>query len=142
MLTRPFGATFGDVLTKPLEKGGLDFGSTGSSLILFSILACLVTFFPAEAPDGARALIGTPASVALAGGDATTSAYPRLLRIFTGSIAIAVLCGFAAVAMEGSKGLHPAPFLAMAAPCAITPAFSFVAMLPWLLVEPIGFLRR
>jgi uncharacterized membrane-anchored protein len=44
VLTRPFGATFGDVLTKPLEKGGLDFGTIGSSLILFSILACLVTF--------------------------------------------------------------------------------------------------
>jgi uncharacterized membrane-anchored protein len=44
VLTRPFGATFGDVLTKPLEKGGLDFGTLGSSLILFSILACLVTF--------------------------------------------------------------------------------------------------
>lgn len=44
VLTRPFGATFGDVLTKPLEKGGLDFGTLGSSLILFSILACLVIF--------------------------------------------------------------------------------------------------
>jgi uncharacterized membrane-anchored protein len=44
VLTRPFGATFGDVLTKPLEKGGLDFGTAGSSLILFAILACLVTF--------------------------------------------------------------------------------------------------
>lgn len=44
VLTRPFGATFGDVLTKPLEKGGLDFGTVGSSLVLFSILACLVTF--------------------------------------------------------------------------------------------------
>lgn len=44
VLTRPFGATFGDVLTKPLEKGGLDFGTIGSSLILFSILASLVTF--------------------------------------------------------------------------------------------------
>jgi len=44
VLTRPFGATFGDLLTKPLEKGGLDFGTIGSSLILFSILACLVSF--------------------------------------------------------------------------------------------------
>lgn len=44
VLTRPFGATFGDLLTKPLEKGGLDFGTIGSSLILFAILACLVSF--------------------------------------------------------------------------------------------------
>ncbi|MGH8025199.1 MAG: COG4705 family protein [Pseudoxanthomonas sp.] len=43
VLTRPFGATFGDLLTKPLEKGGLDFGTMGSSLILFTILACLVS---------------------------------------------------------------------------------------------------
>lgn len=42
VLTRPFGATFGDLLTKPLEKGGLGFGTVGSSLILFTILASLV----------------------------------------------------------------------------------------------------
>ena len=34
VLTRPFGATFGDLLTKPLENGGLGFGTIGSSLIL------------------------------------------------------------------------------------------------------------
>jgi uncharacterized membrane-anchored protein len=42
VLTRPFGATFGDLLTKPLAKGGLNFGTMGSSLILFVILAVLV----------------------------------------------------------------------------------------------------
>lgn len=42
VLTRPFGATFGDLLTKPPEKGGLNFGTTISSLILFIILAVLV----------------------------------------------------------------------------------------------------
>jgi len=42
VLTRPFGATFGDLLTKTHEKGGLNFGTIGSSLILFSILAVLV----------------------------------------------------------------------------------------------------
>lgn len=31
VLTRPFDATFGDLLNKPLEKGGLDFGTIGSS---------------------------------------------------------------------------------------------------------------
>lgn len=43
VLTRPFGATFGDLLTKPVEKGGLNFGTIGSSLILFGILAILIT---------------------------------------------------------------------------------------------------
>jgi uncharacterized membrane-anchored protein len=38
VLTRPFGATFGDLLTKPVAKGGLNFGTVGSSLILASLL--------------------------------------------------------------------------------------------------------
>lgn len=38
ILTRPFGATFGDVLTKTHEKGGLAFGRGYSSLILLAIL--------------------------------------------------------------------------------------------------------
>ena len=44
VLTRPFGATFGDLLTKSHEKGGYDFGTKGSSLILFSILVILVIY--------------------------------------------------------------------------------------------------
>lgn len=43
VLTRPFGATFGDLLTKPLEKGGLNFGTIGSSPLLFAILMVLIT---------------------------------------------------------------------------------------------------
>ncbi len=42
VLTRPFGATLGDVLTKPQEKGGLDFGTVGSSMVLLGILVLLV----------------------------------------------------------------------------------------------------
>ena len=38
VLTRPFGATFGDLLTKPLEKGGLGFGTVGSSLVLAALM--------------------------------------------------------------------------------------------------------
>ncbi|MGZ3690622.1 MAG: COG4705 family protein [Pseudobdellovibrio sp.] len=42
VLTRPFGATLGDVLTKTKDKGGLDFGTTGSSLVLLAVLlVCL-----------------------------------------------------------------------------------------------------
>ncbi|MFM2225641.1 MAG: hypothetical protein RJA07_1843 [Bacteroidota bacterium] len=43
ILTRPFGATFGDLLTKTHQKGGLNFGTIGSSLILFTVLVVLVT---------------------------------------------------------------------------------------------------
>jgi uncharacterized membrane-anchored protein len=44
VLTRPFGATFGDLLTKPLEKGGLGFGTIGSSIILALLLVGFVIF--------------------------------------------------------------------------------------------------
>lgn len=44
VLTRPFGATFGDLLTKPLEKGGLGFGTIGSSLILALLLVVFVRY--------------------------------------------------------------------------------------------------
>lgn len=44
ILTRPFGATFGDLLTKPVEKGGLNFGTIGASLVLFVILVVLLIF--------------------------------------------------------------------------------------------------
>lgn len=42
--TRPFGATLGDFLTKTHEKGGLDFGTVGSSLVLAAALVVLVAF--------------------------------------------------------------------------------------------------
>lgn len=42
VLTRPFGATFGDLLTKSAENGGLGFGTKISSAILFVILAALI----------------------------------------------------------------------------------------------------
>lgn len=42
VLTRPFGATFGDLLTKPVAAGGLGFGTSGSSLVLATILLLLV----------------------------------------------------------------------------------------------------
>lgn len=38
VLTRPFGATFGDLLTKTDDKGGLDLGTVGSSLFFAVIL--------------------------------------------------------------------------------------------------------
>lgn len=44
ILTRPFGATFGDVLTKTHDKGGLDFGRGYSSLILLAILIVTIIY--------------------------------------------------------------------------------------------------
>ncbi len=42
VLTRPFGATMGDVLTKSRVQGGLNFGTIGSSIVLGSILGILI----------------------------------------------------------------------------------------------------
>ena len=44
VLTRPFGATFGDLLTKSHDKGGLGFGTIGSSAILAGILAGFIIY--------------------------------------------------------------------------------------------------
>ena len=38
VLTRPFGATFGDLLTKPVAAGGLGGGTAGASLVLLALM--------------------------------------------------------------------------------------------------------
>ena len=44
ILTRPLGATLGDILTKPLTHGGLDFDRIESSLTLAALMTiCIVT---------------------------------------------------------------------------------------------------
>ncbi|HDZ06754.1 hypothetical protein LCGC14_0292530 [marine sediment metagenome] len=42
IFTRPFGATFGDFLTKPLAKGGLDLGTLPASVVSLVIMAVLI----------------------------------------------------------------------------------------------------
>jgi len=44
VLTRPFGATMGDFLVKSHEKGGLNFGTIGSSEILATTLVTFVIY--------------------------------------------------------------------------------------------------
>ncbi len=44
VFTRPFGATFGDFLTKPLAKGGLDLGTLNASMVSIGIMAILIYF--------------------------------------------------------------------------------------------------
>ncbi len=44
VLTRPLGATAGDLLTKPIAKGGLSFGTAGSSAVLLAILFGLMGY--------------------------------------------------------------------------------------------------
>lgn len=42
VFTRPFGATFGDFLTKPAAKGGLDLGTLPASLVSIVIMVILI----------------------------------------------------------------------------------------------------
>lgn len=44
IFTRPFGATFGDFLTKPLAKGGLDLGTLNASMVAVSLMIILLIF--------------------------------------------------------------------------------------------------
>jgi uncharacterized membrane-anchored protein len=56
VLTRPFGATMGDLLTKSPDKGGLGIGTAGSSAVLLTVLVALIAWTvwgqrkPATAP--------------------------------------------------------------------------------------------
>ena len=42
IFTRPFGATFGDFLTKPLAKGGLDLGTLPASVVSIVCMSILI----------------------------------------------------------------------------------------------------
>ncbi|MEP0959724.1 hypothetical protein NC995_24990 [Leptolyngbya sp. FACHB-1515] len=50
VLTRPLGATVGDLLTKTHEKGGFGFGTIGSSLVLATILVFFVLLTTRKRP--------------------------------------------------------------------------------------------
>ena len=58
VLTRPFGATMGDVLTKSHEKGGLALGTKGSSAALAAILVVFVAWAAAKERRRLSALSG------------------------------------------------------------------------------------
>jgi uncharacterized membrane-anchored protein len=44
VLTRPFGATMGDLLTKDPAHGGLGFGTIGSTAVLLTVLGLLIAW--------------------------------------------------------------------------------------------------
>lgn len=50
VFTRPFGATFGDLLTKPLAKGGLDLGTINASVVSL-VLMMLMIFISHKKPN-------------------------------------------------------------------------------------------
>jgi uncharacterized membrane-anchored protein len=54
VLTRPFGAEIGDVLTKTHAKGGLGFGTAGSSLALLAVLVAFVLYAQLQPAEEGR----------------------------------------------------------------------------------------
>jgi len=49
ILTRPLGATLGDLLDKPLEEGGLEFDRFYASAILAAVIVACVFLLPQRA---------------------------------------------------------------------------------------------
>lgn len=64
ILTRPLGAAGGDALTKPVDEGGLGWGTSGGSVALLVLLIGLVadqTIRLRRSPAGAASVPGVPA---------------------------------------------------------------------------------
>ncbi len=53
VLTRPFGATMGDLLTKDPAKGGLGFGTVGATVVLLAVLIGMLVFTTRQAKQKA-----------------------------------------------------------------------------------------
>lgn len=61
VLTRPLGATVGDVLTKPHDAGGLDLNRITSSLVIAGAMVVAIATTSLRRRGKARELSGTPA---------------------------------------------------------------------------------
>jgi uncharacterized membrane-anchored protein len=51
ILTRPLGASLGDLLSQPVKYGGLGLGTIQTSLIFLALIAALVTYLTIQNPD-------------------------------------------------------------------------------------------
>jgi uncharacterized membrane-anchored protein len=56
ILTRPLGATVGDFLDKPIDKGGLDFSRPLASAVLAAVIVVLILLLPQRAGRRSAAL--------------------------------------------------------------------------------------
>ena len=54
VFTRPFGATFGDFLTKPVAKGGMELGTLAASGVALALLATIIFVTSRTASDNAK----------------------------------------------------------------------------------------
>ncbi|WP_423748129.1 hypothetical protein [Frankia canadensis] len=65
VLTRPLGATVGDLLTKPAAKGGLALGTLGSSAVLLALLLGLIGLAHAQERRRVSAATANPAPISV-----------------------------------------------------------------------------
>lgn len=54
ILTRPFGASIGDLLSQPAENGGLGYGTVGTSMLFLSVIVSLVIYLTLSRKDKAN----------------------------------------------------------------------------------------
>lgn len=54
ILTRPLGASFGDLLSQPVEYGGLGLGTTVTSVLFLAVIAGLVVYMSLMSRGGER----------------------------------------------------------------------------------------
>ncbi|MGB3788149.1 MAG: hypothetical protein WA949_09070 [Phormidesmis sp.] len=54
ILTRPLGASFGDLLSQPTKNGGLGFGTTGTSIIFLTVIGLLIGYLTVTRKDQIR----------------------------------------------------------------------------------------
>ena len=59
ILTRPLGATLGDLIDKPLEEGGLEFSRFKASAVLAAIIIACIVLFPQKAGKHPEAQLNT-----------------------------------------------------------------------------------
>lgn len=58
ILTRPFGASFGDLLSQPTSNGGLGLGTVGTSAIFLAVILALVIYMTKVADRACRVRAG------------------------------------------------------------------------------------
>lgn len=54
ILTRPLGASFGDLLSQPVGDGGLGLGTTGTSAVFIVVIVGLITYLTVSRKDQPR----------------------------------------------------------------------------------------
>ena len=58
ILTRPLGASFGDLLSQPVEYGGMGLGTTITSVLFLAVIVAIVLYMTLRAPRRDTIIVG------------------------------------------------------------------------------------